>query len=753
MGKRSKLWRDYLVSYVFVFAIPFIILGTFIYMNAVKAVQFEIVQSNSYKLKQVQSYLDSQINGLKYTAAKMAFDQRLTPYAAKRNDYSAAETVKELARYKDGSMILEGLFLYFRGDDNIFTNEGVVSLDVLTKGMYRFPEADREAFLHDLTSTVHITLKPAAPVKIRGDREERLLTYMFPVLPNNSQPHATVLFLINESMLTNTMKNMLGNVQGAVYLLNEVGEVLAVERSEDSPEFERIMQQAELKTGEEIRQIGSTRYSVMSEKSELTGWTYMIVIPTDQFWYRVIHFKQIAGVVLLFVLVIGIVAALLVSFRKSGPIRALVAYLQHRGSIRGAEQRGLDEFALIRGAVDELHHDKQQLETNMERQRPLVIDQMLYRLLTGSRLEADSALYSDIQGFYYFAMVISYRQDGSRKLGASGREALYRQFNRVETDECKGVGIELLDEQAFALVMSAQQPDARTREHQQRAAEYVQALLQEQLGINALIGVGTVCAELTDINRSFVEGLATIEYRLLFPEGRILYFEDISGLQDQHRQYAMGDQVKFIQSLRMADRAVCLDSLDAILANIARMEQSMLLIRYLCFDIVNAVLKEMRSLKLGLDWPETKRMMEFRTLDDLRESMSCVVTRICEHVEAGKKTKRADLCNRIIGEIDLRFRSDQLSLEVLAQQFDVSASYLSRLIREQTGATFTEYVQQLRFEAVKREMVATSRPIKDIILEAGYQDMSSFIKKFKKAEGLTPGEYRKQAAAAKVGRI
>ncbi|MCQ6561606.1 AraC family transcriptional regulator [Paenibacillus mendelii] len=746
MKKRSKLWRDYLISYVFIFAIPFLILGIFIYMNAVKVVQHEIEQANSYKLKQVQSYLDGQINGLKHLAAKMALDQRLTPYAAKRNDYSAAETVKELSRYKDNSLILEGLFLYFRNDSNIFSNEGVVSLDVLTKDMYLFPQADQEAFLNDLSTIRHITLKPAIPVQIRGNREERLLTYMFPVMPNNSQPHGTVLFLINESMLTNMMKNMLGNLQGAVYLLNEVGEVLAVERNEDSPELERIMQKTELKTGEVISRIGSTRYSVMSEKSELTGWTYMIVMPTDQFWYRVIHFKQLASAVLLFVLVIGILAALFVSFKKSGPIRALVAHLQHRGSLGRSERKSFNEFELIRGAVDDLHHYTLQLETNMEQQRPLVIDQMLYRALTGSESEAEagSALYPYIQGNYYFVMVISYRQDSSQILGASGREALYQILNRVEAADCNGFGIELLEEQAFALVMSVQQSVPDTRENQKQAAGAIQSLLRERLGINSLIGVGTICSELRAINQSFIEGLATIEYRLLFPEGHVLFFEDIAKLQDQNRQYSMGDQMKFTQSLRMADQAVCLDSLHAMLDNIAQMEQSMLLLRYICFDLVNAVLKEMRSLKLGLDWPETKKMMEFQTLEDLRESMGLVVARICEHVEAGKKSKRADLCSKITQEIDNRYRSDQLSLEVLAQQFDVSASYISRLIREQTGTSFTEYVQQLRIDAVKQEMLSTDRPIKEIIIEAGYQDMSSFIKKFKKSEGLTPGEYRKK---------
>ncbi|WP_168735612.1 AraC family transcriptional regulator [Cohnella fermenti] len=718
-------------------------------MNAVKVVQHEIEQANSYKLKQVQSYLDGQINGLKHMAAKMAFDQRLTPYAAKLNDYSAAETVKELSRYKDNSLILDGVLLYFRDDNQIFSDEGVVSLDVLTQQMYRFPQAEREAFLADLSASLQITLKPAVPVQLQGDREERLLTYMFPIMPNNSQPYGTVLFLINESMLTSAMSNVLGNVQGAVYLLNEAGDVLAVERTGESPEVERIMKRSELKTGEVISRIGSTSYSVMSEKSELTGWTYMIVMPTDQFWNRVIQFKQIAGLVLFMVLVIGIVAAWFVSIKKSGPIRSLAAHLQHKGAPGRENRPNANEFEFIRGAVDDLHHYTLQLQTNMEQQLPLVIDQMLYRALTGRGSEAETgagaAFYPHIQGQSYYVMVISYRQDSHQPLGSSGREAFYRLLNRIEVADGNGFGIELLDEQAFALVMAVRESVADTRAHQVQAANAIQALLREKAGIHSLIGVGTACSELSAINQSLIEGLATLEYRLLFPEGHVLFFEDTAKLQDQNRQYSMGDQMKFTQSLRMADQAVCLDSLHAMLNNMAQMEQSMLMLRYICFDLVNAVLKEIRSLKVGMEWPETKRMMEFQTLEDLRESMGIVVARICEHVGAGKQSKRADLCGRIIAEIDRDYRSDQLSLDRLARQFDVSPSYISRLIREQTGTSFLDYVQQLRIQAVKREMLATDRPIKEIILEAGYQDMSSFIKKFKKSEGMTPGDYRKKA--------
>ncbi|HBG76581.1 MAG TPA: hypothetical protein DDW86_06450 [Clostridiales bacterium] len=36
----------------------------------------------------------------------------------------------------------------------------------------------------------------------------------------------------------------------------------------------------------------------------------------------------------------------------------------------------------------------------------------------------------------------------------------------------------------------------------------------------------------------------------------------------------------------------------------------------------------------------------------------------------------------------------------------------------------------------------TDLPIKEIILCVGYTNVSSFIRKFKKIEGITPGKYR-----------
>ncbi|MNJ62772.1 DNA-binding transcriptional regulator AraC [compost metagenome] len=46
-------------------------------------------------------------------------------------------------------------------------------------------------------------------------------------------------------------------------------------------------------------------------------------------------------------------------------------------------------------------------------------------------------------------------------------------------------------------------------------------------------------------------------------------------------------------------------------------------------------------------------------------------------------------------------------------------------------------------EEVKRLLINTSAPLKEIIEQVGYLDAPNFIRKFKKETGVTPGQYRK----------
>jgi AraC-like DNA-binding protein len=52
-------------------------------------------------------------------------------------------------------------------------------------------------------------------------------------------------------------------------------------------------------------------------------------------------------------------------------------------------------------------------------------------------------------------------------------------------------------------------------------------------------------------------------------------------------------------------------------------------------------------------------------------------------------------------------------------------------------------------ELAKKVLINSDRPIKDIVADIGYVDVSNFVRKFKKREGITPGRYRELYSQAK----
>lgn len=70
----SRLFYQFLLSHVLIFAIPFIILTGVVYYNAVVRFKFEIEASNVYKLNQVKNTFDLLARGLDNTASRISID-------------------------------------------------------------------------------------------------------------------------------------------------------------------------------------------------------------------------------------------------------------------------------------------------------------------------------------------------------------------------------------------------------------------------------------------------------------------------------------------------------------------------------------------------------------------------------------------------------------------------------------------------------------------------------------------------------
>lgn len=96
---------------------------------------------------------------------------------------------------------------------------------------------------------------------------------------------------------------------------------------------------------------------------------------------------------------------------------------------------------------------------------------------------------------------------------------------------------------------------------------------------------------------------------------------------------------------------------------------------------------------------------------------------------------------KLLKYINANYEKD-LSLKLLSETFYLTPSYVSTLVKNETGMTYTQYITNLRMEKAKQLLSTTNLSLAQISEAVGFNDYFYFIKKFKKETGMTPGRFR-----------
>ena len=86
--------------------------------------------------------------------------------------------------------------------------------------------------------------------------------------------------------------------------------------------------------------------------------------------------------------------------------------------------------------------------------------------------------------------------------------------------------------------------------------------------------------------------------------------------------------------------------------------------------------------------------------------------------------------------------NSELTLNEIAQQFDISQRSFTRRFKLATGINATQYWQKLKIQTAKELLAASNLSIQEIAFQVGYQDQANFTRLFKKTLRITPKAYR-----------
>lgn len=130
-----------------------------------------------------------------------------------------------------------------------------------------------------------------------------------------------------------------------------------------------------------------------------------------------------------------------------------------------------------------------------------------------------------------------------------------------------------------------------------------------------------------------------------------------------------------------------------------------------------------------------------------REQITEITARYLEWLVHTTKPTDA-LRNNAVQIVVERVRQDcsqPWSIDSLAEEIHVNASYLSHLFKEQIGQCFTDYLASLRIAKAEELICTTNMSLSQIGEQVGYSDPNYFSRVFKKRKGIGPREFAKRA--------
>lgn len=169
--------------------------------------------------------------------------------------------------------------------------------------------------------------------------------------------------------------------------------------------------------------------------------------------------------------------------------------------------------------------------------------------------------------------------------------------------------------------------------------------------------------------------------------------------------------------------------------------------------VINLQLKG--SQQLEIEELYRKMQQEFFTapkgyVNVIRSLLIETLTKIFRFLEAENVqdnkiiSRKTEIVNEAVSFLKLNYSSSQLNINEVALRTFLSPSYLSRLFKENTGSSFSEYLQNIRISEACSLLKKTDAKIIDIMQEVGFRDIKHFNRLFKKVTGKTPGQYRKE---------
>lgn len=287
-------------------------------------------------------------------------------------------------------------------------------------------------------------------------------------------------------------------------------------------------------------------------------------------------------------------------------------------------------------------------------------------------------------------------------------------------------------------------------EEEERLIQVIEKLsksLTQSCGAAIHMGLSTEINDIANLSEAYERAGTALQYCItLHEEGGLVKYSDIMELEKVKIYYPPEKEKKLLRSIRLGmrdDTQNCLKHIYQV--NFEERHLSKGAMRQLLVRMLNTVYELIDVVYSGevAKYDEfgrvSRKILQSDNMETAFDILQSIALSICDKCSVRKE---GELRERIITYINENFTDQDMSLEKMASDFEMSYFHLSRLFNEYMQMNFAAYLTGVRLEYSRELLRTTSDSVEQVAIRSGFLQSNSFIRAFKKYYGVTPGKYR-----------
>ncbi|GGA14653.1 putative HTH-type transcriptional regulator YtdP [Paenibacillus marchantiophytorum] len=754
--KPNRLLLVYFFSYILVILLPVIGIAFFSYRLALFTAVDEISNSHINSLRHMVATFDDTLKRVNSLTVTIGLDGRLNSYSADHdNRYLLNEFQDVLKQAVATDRKIQSLQLFFE------SGQVMISSDMLIHA-YQGTKAERWVEAIRATDEDHLWLPPRL-IRNYDGREESIVTYISKVPVSYHDKVGYLAIHLYEERLQEQLTQMQNIAHMNTYIVTREGQFITSYKQADidSMVTQMNMKQVAEQSGEGFYTDKTNRPHILVAYSKplWNGWRLVSQTPLTNIYEKLSYIGYLTFGLCILLSIIGIAISYWLSRKMYDPIKQLMertkVYMDEL-SINNLLHSN-NELSLVSDVLRTAVGEKKQLDQHLRKQAPAMLERFGLSLLhqrltdyTDIQEQIDlHRLEMSMRGYVVMVVEMDYAAELAQRF--SSKDLNLYQYAIVN------IISELMESQThYRFVMT------NVAEHQQAViinvfdmmeadelrelAQVMQSVISDVLKISVTIGIGSVYPDIIQSHKSYQEALQVLKMKLLHGANSVLLFEMLD--KEQAYYSLLQTEKQLINNLKAGNTAEILAILEKMKLEITQKQlqsESVYMAYNRVLEASVEALLEHNGHPHQLFGPDIvlyRELAKRETIDHIHQWMSSIVEKIALYIQ-DQDNKNNKTVEKVVAYIHEHHQTD-LSIEMIATGVGFNSSYLSRMFKQHTGRTILEYLTLIRMEASKKLLMDTNINLYDISTAVGYNNVNSYIRFFKKLEGITPGEYRKK---------